>query len=254
MPEPDVTARRARSFGSRAADYADHRPDYPTDGLRWGLAAATRPVRQVLDLAAGTGKAAAGLLGLGLEVTAVEPDPEMRAELSARHPAVRALDGAAERIPLPTAAVDAVVVGQAFHWFDRDAALAEIARVLRPGGALAALWNNDDESVPWVAGLSEVSGTSVTQPWSDRHPLFNQPPFEASERAVFPHVQRRTANSLVATIGTKSHTIVVSEEERAVTLDRIREYLLSRPETATGEFDMPLVTMVIRARRGQGAS
>jgi SAM-dependent methyltransferase len=248
MPEPNLTSRRARSFGSQAA-YADHRPDYPTDGLRWGLAAATRPARQVLDLAAGTGKATAGLLGLGLEVTAVEPDAEMLAELTRRHPAVRALPGTAERIPLPDAAVDGVVVGQAFHWFDRDAALAEIARVLRPGGALATLWNDEDESVAWVAGLSQVGGTSASQRSSSVPPLYDQPPFEASERAVFPHVQRRTADSLVATLGTKSHTIVVSPRERAEVLDRIRTYLLSRPETATGEFDLPLVTTVIRARR-----
>jgi SAM-dependent methyltransferase len=244
-----LQARRARSFGAAATDYADHRPDYPADGIRWGLAAATGSVRTVLDLAAGTGKVTGGLLALGLSATAVEPDEEMLAELSARFGSVRALAGSAERIPLPDASFDAVVVGQAFHWFDREVALAEIARVLRPGGALAALWNDEDERVDWVAGLGAVAKTRVSQRLLPSHPTFDGPYFEAGEHADFPHTYRRTADSLTATVGTKSHTLVVSEAERAAVLGRIRDYLGSRPETATGEFDLPLVTSVVRGRR-----
>lgn len=247
----DLRTSRARSFGATAAAYAEHRPDYPAAGIRWGLAAATGPVRQVLDLAAGTGKLTGGLLALGLSVTAVEPDVSMLAELAALFPAARALAGSAERIPLASASVDAVVVGQAFHWFDREVALAEIARVLRPGGALAALWNEEDERVEWVAGLGTVSMTRVSHTRTSEYPrtTFDGPYFEAGEKADFPHTQRRTADSLTATIGTKSHTLVVSEAERAAVLGRIRGYLASRPETATGEFDVPLVTTVIRGRR-----
>ena len=203
----------------------------------------------MLDLAAGTGKLTGGLLALGLSPTAVEPDEEMRAELSTRFPSVRALAGSAERIPLPDASFDAVVVGQAFHWFDREVALAEIARVLRPGGALAALWNDEDERVDWVAGLGGVSKTRVSKRQVTRNPTFGGEYFEAGGQADFPHTYRRTADSLTATVGTKSHTLVVSEEERARVLGEIRDYLGSRPETATGEFDLPLVTSVVRARR-----
>jgi SAM-dependent methyltransferase len=249
MDAEELMQRRARSFGATAAAYAEHRPDYPLAGIRWGLAAATGAVTRVLDLAAGTGKLTAGLLDLGLEVTAVEPDADMLARLADLFPPARALAGRAESIPVPDGSVDAVVVGQAFHWFDRTVALEEIARVLRPGGALATFWNEEDNSVDWVAGLGEVARSSVTQSWSAGYPTFDGEWFEAGEKAVFRHRHRRTADSLTATIGTHSHTLVVSAEERAEVLGRIRAYLGSRPETATGEFDMPLVTTVIRGRR-----
>jgi SAM-dependent methyltransferase len=250
MDLEELQTRRARSFGAAAAAYAEHRPDYPADGIRWGLAAATGAVDRVLDLAAGTGKLTGALLALDLSVTAVEPDAEMLAELSSRFPSARALTGSAERIPLPDSVFDAVVVGQAFHWFDREVALAEIARVLRPGGALAALWNDEDERVGWVAGLGQVSRTQVVSHQRlTPNPSFDGVLFEAGAEAEFPHAHRRTADSLTATIGTKSHTLVVSDEERAAVLGRIRDYLGSRPETSTGEFDLPLVTTVVRSRR-----
>lgn len=207
-------------------------------------------VRDVLDLAAGTGKLTAGLLPLGLTVTAVEPDDGMRAELSNRFPQVNAVSGTAEEIPLPAGSVDAVVVGQAFHWFDHSRALAEIGRVLRPGGALGALWNGEDESVEWVASLATVTGTSVSNVEQqdmglpDAHPLFTE--FAGTS---FPHVQRRTIDSLVATFGTHSRMLVIPPDERAEVLGRIRAFLVARQETAAGEFDVPLVTKVVRATR-----
>lgn len=254
MDADEVKRRRARSFGATAAAYAEHRPDYPADGVRWGLAAAAGEVATVLDLGAGTGKLTGGLVALGLDVTAVEPDPDMLAQLSGLFPAVRAVPGKAESIPLADGSVDAVVVGQAFHWFDWAAALAEIGRVLRPGGALAALWNAEDESAPWMAGLGEVARTSVTQSWTTDWPAFDGEWFSDGAKRVFPHSHRRTADSLTATIGTQSHTLVVSPRERAEVLGRIRAYLRSRPETATGEFDMPLLTTVVRARRRAAVS
>jgi SAM-dependent methyltransferase len=245
----DVDPARARSFGAHAADYAQHRPSYPADGIRWALAAADRPVRSVLDLAAGTGKLTAGLLPLGLTVTAVEPDDEMRTFLSRQFPQVTALPGTAEEIPLPAASVDAVVVGQAFHWFDRDRALDEIARVLRPGGAVGALWNGEDTSVEWVAALMNETGTSVTgvvreHLWVPSHARFA--PFEET---MVPNTHRRTIDSLAETFGTHSRMLVIPLAEREVVMDRIRAFLRSRPEIPDGEFDMPLVTRVVRATR-----
>lgn len=241
---------RARSFGTRAADYAEHRPNYPADGIRWVLGAARRKVHDVLDLAAGTGKLTEGLLPLGLTVTAVEPDDDMRAELSRRFPQVNATPGTAEEIPLAADSVDAVLVGQAFHWFDRSKALDEIGRVLRPGGAVGALWNGEDAKVEWMAGLLSMTGTSVIgitseHLWLPEHPLFE--PFETS---AFPHVQRRTIESLAKTFGTHSRMLVIPADEREAVLDRIRAYLAARPETAGGEFDVPLRTRVVRGVRG----
>ncbi len=241
---------RARSFGARAADYAEHRPEYPADGVRWALSAARRPVHDVLDLAAGTGKLTAGLLPLGLTVTAVEPDDGMRTVLSREFPQVNTLPGTAEEIPLPDSSVDAVMVGQAFHWFDRQRALDEIARVLRPGGVLGALWNGEDDRVEWVAELMKYTGTSVSgvvreHLWVPSHALF-----DGFEESVFPNTHRRTIESLAETFGTHSRMLVIPQAERNEVLDRIRAYLRSRPETSAGEFDMPLVTLVLRAVRG----
>ncbi len=92
------------------------------------------------------------------QVSAVEPDAHMIAELRRALPEVTAMAGRAEAIPLPDASVDAVFAGQAAHWFDLDLAMPEIARVLAPGGVFAGLWNTDDDRVDWVAGLHEVSG------------------------------------------------------------------------------------------------
>jgi len=114
------------------------------------------PGKKVLDLAAGTGKFTALLVPTGAEVVAVEPVKEMGDELRSGVEGVEVLEGTAEAIPLPDASVDAVTVAQAFHWFDHEPALAEIARVLRSGGGLAMVWNRRDESVSWVKRMNEL--------------------------------------------------------------------------------------------------
>ncbi|MEU7217863.1 class I SAM-dependent methyltransferase [Nocardia iowensis] len=243
-------ARRATSFGAHATDYAEHRPDYPLAAIRWALEPIpTIPAPVVLDLGAGTGKLTEGLLAAGATVIAVEPDDGMRVELMRRLPGVRAYEGTAEEIPLAAGSVDAIVAGQAFHWFDQNRAFPEFARVLRKGGIFAALWNTDDMRVEWVAELARVarSDASAPPPEPGGTMLPEHPLFEVFERAEFPHAQRRTADSLAATIGTHSHTLVVSPQQRAEVLRRITDYLHTRPETAEGEFDLPLVTLVLRA-------
>ncbi|MFJ9781571.1 methyltransferase domain-containing protein [Amycolatopsis sp. NPDC101161] len=249
MSDPS-RAERASSFGSRAAAYAEHRPGYPREAIEWGLSGATGTPRRVLDLGAGTGKLTLGLAELGLAVTAVEPDPEMRAELGRVVPSATSLAGRAERIPLPDADVDAVFVGQAFHWFDVPAAVTEIARVLRPGGVLVPMWNYEDESVPWVAKFTELGREGARRPASTEDlRQVEHPEFEPFESDSFHHVQRRTAESLLETIATYSMVIVSAPEESSALLTRLSAFLAANPATASGEFDLPLVTWALRARR-----
>jgi SAM-dependent methyltransferase len=254
--DPEMIARRASSFGTEAAAYAAHRPDYPEAAVRWALEPALNALGapdgtlDVLDLGAGTGKLSAVVAGLGHRVTSVEPDPGMLAQLRGQVPSATVLQGGAEDVPLPDASVDAVIVGQAFHWFDQKRALPEIARVLRPGGALAALWNTDDDRVEWIAGLAEVSRSQVSfLDWDPSRGIDAHPAFSARAGADFPHRQPRTIDSLLATIATHSRVLVLEPQERAEVLGRVRDYLRSRPETAGGSFDLEIVTRVQRRER-----
>lgn len=242
--ERELWSRRSRSFGKDASAYAQHRPGYPVAALRWGLPS---NAEHVLDLGAGTGKLTEGLLALALRVTAVEPDPDM---CDRCHPEVRALDGTAEGIPLGDGEVESVLVGQAFHWFDLDRALVEIARVLKPGGTVVGLWNYRDSSVPWVVELDELTHTSVSRRWAPHEPF---PPdhaeFEPFEQETFANGLRRTAETMLETYATHSHLLVAAEDEREKTLARARDFLANNPETADGEFTYPLTTTALRATR-----
>jgi len=265
MTAADEHTKRAASFGAAAAAYALHRPDYPVEAIRWALepvVGAGRPL-DLLDLGAGTGKLTAQLASLSTDegrphVVAVEPDPAMLAELRHQLPDVAALEGRAEAIPLPDASVDAVFAGQAAHWFDLDLALPEIARVLRPGGALAGLWNADDASVGWVAGLHEASGRRTIVPilgpeGHDRSAAFwlagGEHLFWPAERREFSHTHMRTAESMVQTLATHSLFLIMEDAERDVVLTDVRDFLAATPETASGEFALPLITLTLRAVR-----
>lgn len=247
------------SFGAAASAYAEHRPDYAHAAVQWALGRSPGP--RVLDLGAGTGKLTATLAELGAEVVAVEPDPAMLATLRGTLPGIRALPGSAEAIPLPDSSVDAVLAGNAMHWFDMDIAGPEIARVLTPGGVLAGLWNVLDDRVDWVGALERVSGTAAIGPrdtlrtWRGATADVYLPSdgqaarFGSPEQAEFPHGQRRTADSLVATLATRAGMLVMPEPEREATLGRIRAFLAGGPQTAHGEFSLPMLTGVLRTRR-----
>ncbi|HET6561583.1 MAG TPA: class I SAM-dependent methyltransferase [Marmoricola sp.] len=251
--------RHASSFGKAARAYAEHRPDYAQAAVRWALEGA--PGSRLLDLGAGTGKLTATLVAAGVETAAIEPDPAMLAELRRALPGVRALQGSAEAIPMPDASVDAVVAGNAMHWFDMDVAGPEIARVLVPGGIFSGLWNVVDDRVDWVAGLARVSGREAIGPrdtpasWRIETAAAHLPQsgaaalFGSPAQAEFPHGQRRTADSLVETLATRAGMLVMPKQERAARLGQIRAFLARTPETAEGEFSLPMLTCVLRTRR-----
>jgi SAM-dependent methyltransferase len=239
---------RGLSFGPAADRYDALRPSYPSEALRWALG--EQPLR-VLDLGAGTGILTRDLRALGHEVVAVEPDPLMRARLQAASPEVTALAGRAEQVPLPDGSVDAVVAGQAYHWFDPVPAHAEVARVLRPGGVFAPMWNTRDESVPWVAALSEISdddtaGRGIREPV----PKFRDfgPSFDPVDRQRFRHATRHDPDSLVGLIATRSYYLTASPQRQAELERRVRELCATHPDLAGRDsFDLPYLTEVYRA-------
>lgn len=150
-----VDPRAATGFaGAAVRAYERGRPSYPREALadlaaRLGLTESST----VLDLAAGTGKLTELMAPLVGRVIAVEPSSEMLAALHAKLPAVEALRGTGEAIPVGDAAVDAVFVAEAFHWFATAAACREIHRALAPGGGLALLWNRarwSEDDLPWL--------------------------------------------------------------------------------------------------------
>lgn len=245
----EVDDRRARSFDGVADAYRRARPSYPAAAVAWVLESA--PGRRVVDLAAGTGKLTEVLVAAGAEVVAVEPLDRMRAGLAVTVPGVPALAGTAERIPLPDTSADAVFVAQAFHWFDAARALAEIARVLVPGGVVGLLWNLRDERVAWVAELTRALG-GAGDVLSDAHELghewIDQPRFSGVERREFPNPERFDRARLVEWALSTSSVATLAPAERKVALERVGRLADEHPELRGRErFTMPYVTVALRA-------
>jgi SAM-dependent methyltransferase len=157
-------AARAASFANTAELYERARPGYPPDLIDVLFAEIGMEQPRILDLGAGTGKLTRQLVSHGT-VIAVEPLDEMRAQLERVLPDVDSRSGSAESIPLPNASADVVMVGQAYHWFDQQAANPEIARVLVDGGHLIALWS-DEVRVPWVERLTEIMSDDDAGAWN----------------------------------------------------------------------------------------
>ena len=149
----------AQAFAGATDVYERGRPEYPAEAIDWAAAwLGLTADSTVIDLAAGTGKLSRQLAGRVGRLVAVEPLAEMREVLAITVPSAEIVDGTAESIPLADESADAVTVGEAFHWFDGDAALAEIHRVLRRGGGLALVWNwsGDEREQPWMPALGSV--------------------------------------------------------------------------------------------------
>ncbi len=149
-----------RSFGPVADAYDRARPSYPDEAVAW-MTGNGRSM--VLELGAGTGKLTEVLTQFGHEVLATDPLPEMLAVLGKRVDAHHVV-ASAEHLPVRSRSVDVVVCGQSFHWFDHELAMAEIARVLRPGGVIALAWNTYDEGIPWVKRLKKLISPGASTP------------------------------------------------------------------------------------------
>ncbi|MFE9693517.1 class I SAM-dependent methyltransferase [Micromonospora sp. NPDC005806] len=240
---------QALSFGVAAAEYDRFRPRYPAEALRWALDGVAAPA-QVIDLGAGTGILTRGVLALGHQVVPVEPDPGMRGQLAVATPGTTALAGSAEAVPLPAGSADAVLVGQAYHWFDKEPAHAEIARVLRPGGTFAPIWNVRDERVAWVAELSRIAhigdnAGNVLEKYADFGPAFT--PVELGE---FAHATTLTPDELVGMLHTRSYWLTASTEEQEKIDRELRDLFATHPDLVGREtVELPYQTFVFRSRR-----
>jgi SAM-dependent methyltransferase len=249
MTDADRRARlqvRARSFGSVAREYAALRPGYPADAVRFMLGDAPR---RVLDLGAGTGLLTELLVGAGHEVVAVDPSVEMLAELTERLPQVTALVGTAEDLPLPDDDIDAVVAGQAAHWFDPAPAAREIRRVLRPGGVVGLIWNARDQRVPWVGALDELLAGETCDHNADQTVVERFVRELAARESVLESgiVQTVSPEQVVAGIGTRSYVATMDPLARAAFLDRVRELLAGHPDTrGRAVLDLPYLTAAHR--------
>jgi len=204
----------ALGFARGAEAYELGRPGYPSEALE---PLRLSPELAVLDLAAGTGKLSRSLAESGARMIAVEPVAEMRAALPA---SVEALDGTAEAIPLDDGSVDLVTVAQAFHWFDGDAALAEIHRVLRAGGRLALVWNRRVEDAPVNTALDALvdphrKGTPTHRGEAWRAAFERTILFGPLEEHVFANEQVLDADGLEARVGSISFIASLPEAERA---------------------------------------
>ncbi|HEX7134535.1 MAG TPA: methyltransferase domain-containing protein [Iamia sp.] len=245
----------AAGFSAGADDYERGRPSYPADAVavlceELGIG----PGARVLDLAAGTGKLTRLLVPTGAEVVAVEPVAEMRRRLEQAVPQAHVLDGTAERLPLPDRSVDAVTVAQAFHWFDAEVALKEIAWVLKPGGGLGLVWNERDTREPWVAELStlirwnergeyQVPYTTEVD-WAARIAGLDVP-FGPVQRYDTTYRQPMDPDTLVARVLSTSYIASQPIEEREALAVRVRALVEPFGET----FDLPYQTVVYWCRK-----
>ncbi len=232
----DVHHAAARGFDREADAYDRGRPGYPAEAVAFVIETLRiGPDATIVDLAAGTGKITRELVPTGAELIAIEPVAGMREVLSRSLADVRVADGTAESLPLDDASVDGVVVAQAFHWFDGSRALAELARVLRPGGRLAVVFNVRDERDPMQAALDRVwepyrgdTPTHRTGAW--QRAFEPADPFTPLAHQAFRNEQRVSADQLVDRVVSVSFIATLDEAQRAAVEAEVRKLLADEAE------------------------
>lgn len=242
------------SFGAAASAYESGRPDYPREAVDWLLA----PVRidgralRIADLGAGTGKLTRTIVETGADVVAIDPDPEMLASLRENVHGVPTFVGTAERMPLPDASLDALMLGQAWHWVDPEPAAAEAARVLRTGGVLGLVWNVRDESDPFVRSLTAVMHASAAERMiADGGPAVGEP-FGELESHTWTWTRMIERSALLDMVASRSYVITAAEAERERILRAVGELFDARRRTTEGGaevVDLPYRTEAFRGIR-----
>jgi SAM-dependent methyltransferase len=246
----------ARAFAGVADDYERGRPGYPAeavDAIRMGLMLDAGA--RIADLGAGTGKLTRVLAAAGFDVVAVEPLPALRARLEAEQPGLPTIAGTAEDLPLPDASVDVVACADAFHWFDGARAVPELARVIRPEGGLALLWNEPAEertgTPPWAVEIR-----ALVEALRPDHPGFSKdqgrgavtasPDFDTLHYAEARHVHQTDRAGVLAAIASISYVSALPEPERRALLNTADDVLA---RAGVEKIEAPLRTTVWTARR-----
>ncbi len=238
------------SFGAAAGAYEAGRPDYPLAAVEWMLEPARRDghALRVADVGAGTGKLTRVVVEAGGEAVAIDPDPVMLASLRAAVHGIPTFVGTAERMPLPDASVDAVVLGQAWHWVDPELGAAEAARVLRPGGVLGLIWNIRDESVPWVAALTQAMHGSHAEMMLAGDGVRAGEPFGALESRTWTWTRTMTRGALLDMVASRSYIITAEPADRERIFAEV-EALFDANANSDGIAELPYRTEAFRLVR-----
>jgi ubiquinone/menaquinone biosynthesis C-methylase UbiE len=255
----------AATFDDVAQEYELGRPGYPSEAIDL-LIRELRLERGsvVVDLAAGTGKLTRDLTRRFDEVIAIEPLAAMKQQLARAAPAARALHGTAERMPLADASADAIFIAQAFHWFDGRRALDEMARVLRPGGGLALLWNTtpwESREGAWFSLLDDLLESSRADlsvmrrhgsgRW--REAFDGERRFGVLGAATFDNARRMSQDEFLADLASRSYVARLDQDSRWKLLSEISD-LLGRPGAPmeAGRVVVPMQTNVYWTRLATG--
>ncbi|GAA1948099.1 class I SAM-dependent methyltransferase [Agromyces allii] len=246
-PAAPATVEAARSFGAAASVYHRSRPGYPTEAVAWLIGDA----EQVLDLGAGTGKLTEALVALDRDVIAVDPVEEMLDELELAVPGVPRILGTAEEIPLDDDSFDAVVAGQAWHWFEPQRALPEIARVLRPGGVLGLVWNSRDLRADWLREAGEIMHERHDASATFEAYVNIGAPFGPIEEHTVAWSERMSRARFLELVRSRSYFITSSSDEQAATIAALEVLLNTHPDVAGAvDLEVPYLTRGFRARLG----
>jgi ubiquinone/menaquinone biosynthesis C-methylase UbiE len=230
-----VDTDRATSFGAWAEEYERWRPTYPDVAVDWLL---PPDGGHVVEVGAGTGKLTDRLVERDLELDVVEPDGRMLGLIRERHPGVRSHETGATSLPFGDASVDAVVVADAWHWFPKEEAAVEVARVLRPGGWLGCVWNIARPRHEWEWRALRLE--PALQAPADRDPLEHLGLTTGrAERRAFPWTWTRTPEQWRGFVSTVSHVRLLPDDEREAALDET-ERLVAAACAEAGQPAAPL--------------
>jgi SAM-dependent methyltransferase len=224
-----INEQAETGFGRAAEAYDRGRPEYPIQAIDWltdGLG--LQSGRLVVDVGAGTGKLTRALVPTGARLVAVEPVENMRRVLTRRLAEVEVLAGSAEAIPLRAGSADAIVVGQAFHWFDGPRALVEFGRVLRPAGRLGLIWNRRDQRQQLEQAID-----AIITPYRGSTPAYHSKvwqtafqegsPFSLIDEVQIPFAQTLDEDGFLDRLMSISFIAALDEAERQVVEERLRE-------------------------------